>query len=71
MENIYEVGTVKCFFSLKGFGFIAREKGKDLFFFYKDVLAEEDMLEGVKVKFRVDTNAKGKGPVALEVQRIG
>ncbi|AOB30898.1 hypothetical protein AKI39_09650 [Bordetella sp. H567] len=71
MDNRYEVGTVKCFFSLKGFGFITRERGKDVFFFYKDVVAEEDMLEGAKVKFTVDQNPNGKGPVARDVHRVG
>ncbi|WP_447578034.1 retron Se72 family effector protein [Achromobacter kerstersii] len=68
---IVEFGTIKVFFSLKGFGFITREKGKDLFFFYKDVADEAHIYEGAKVKFHVDENPGGKGPRAIDVERIG
>lgn len=66
-----EIGTVKCFFSLKGFGFITRDKGRDLFFFYKDIVDEAQIYEGAKVKFQVDMNEGGKGPKAINVVRIG
>lgn len=65
------LGTVKCFFHLKGFGFITREKGKDLFFFYKDILNESEIYEGSKVKFKIDLNSDGKGPRAFDIERIG
>jgi len=71
IDIAYEVGTIKCFFALKGFGFITRSKGKDLFFFYKDVVAEEHILEGVTVRFQVEMNDRGRGPRALNVERIG
>ncbi|WP_353631150.1 cold shock domain-containing protein [Achromobacter xylosoxidans] len=66
-----EIGTVKCFFSLKGYGFITREKGRDLFFFYKDIVDEAQIYEGVKVRFQIDLNEGGKGPKAVNVLRIG
>ncbi|MGX9937796.1 cold shock domain-containing protein [Advenella kashmirensis] len=53
------VGTIKCYFPLKGFGFITRQAGKDLFFHFRDVQGEEWALEGVKVRFRVERTAKG------------
>ena len=71
MDDANEVGTIKCFFSLKGYGFITREKGRDLFFFYKDIIDEAQIYEGSKVKFKVDMNQDGKGPRAIKISRLG
>lgn len=65
------IGAVKCFFPFKGYGFITREKGKDVFFFYKDLKDEGQIFEGVKVKFLIGKNKTGKGPSATEIERIG
>lgn len=65
------IGTVKCFFPFKGYGFITREKGKDLFFFYKNVKNESHIMEGAKVKFKIDLTGSTKGPSAFEIERIG
>lgn len=65
------VGTIKVYFPLKGYGFITREKGKDVFFFYKDVTDEAHIYEGAKVSFNVEDNVGGKGPRAVNVARIG
>ncbi|WP_423935762.1 cold shock domain-containing protein [Comamonas sp. 23] len=70
-EKNYDTGTVKCFFPFKGYGFITRERGKDVFFFYKNVKNEAHIFEGAKVKFQTDKNVNGKGPFAIEVERIG
>lgn len=64
-------GTIKCFFPFKGYGFITREKGKDLFFFYKDLKNEEQIFEGAKVSFLINKNETGKGPFATHIERIG
>ena len=53
------IGTIKCYFPLKGYGFISRQKGKDVFFYYKDIEGEEWLLEGVKVIFDVEKTNKG------------
>ncbi|MFP5197138.1 retron Se72 family effector protein [Alcaligenes faecalis] len=71
MSDEIGFGTIKCFFSLKGYGFITREKGKDLFFFYKDLRDEGTIFDGVKVRFKVDKNEDGKGPRAIEIERVG
>lgn len=71
MDDANEVGTIKCFFSLKGYGFITREKGRDLFFFYKDIIDEAQIYEGSKVKFKVDMNQDGKGSRAIKISRLG
>lgn len=62
-------GTVKAYFPIKGFGFITREKGKDVFFYFGDVKNESDVLEGAKVKFQI--RESDKGPRALKVERVG
>ena len=64
-----EYGTVKAYFPIKGFGFITREKGKDVFFYFKDVREESDISEGAKVTFVVTD--EGKGPRAKHIERVG
>lgn len=64
-----EIGTVKCYFPLKGFGFITRPKGKDHFFFYKDVKDEAEIFEGAKVAFTSEKDPKGF--IAKNIRRIG
>ncbi|OQS30884.1 hypothetical protein B0T40_24350 [Chromobacterium haemolyticum] len=68
-SSVPEYGTVKCYFPLKGYGFITREKGKDLFFFFKDLLDEKTIFEGAKVAFSVESTLKG--PRAIKVTRVG
>jgi len=67
--NDREYGLVKTFDSFKGFGFIRRQKGKDVFFFYNEILGDDRILfEGDKVSFTVQ--ATPKGPRAYEVEKI-
>lgn len=66
-----ETGTIKCYFPLKGYGFITREKGKDVFFFFQHVKNESHIIDGAKVKFLLNKNSDGKGPFATEIERIG
>lgn len=65
-------GTVKVFYQLKGFGFITREKGRDIFFHFSDIMSQEkdnSVFEGDLVEFNV---GKSDGKVrALNVRRIG
>ena len=70
MENSeFEVGVVKVYFPLKGFGFITRDKGRDVFFHRKDIGDEVWALEGVRVRFVVEKT--GSALKALNVQKIG
>ena len=62
-----ETGTVKWFNSSKGYGFIERENGSDIFVHYQDIASEgyRNLNEGDKVQF---VPAEGqKGPKATEV----
>ncbi|ASV53435.1 hypothetical protein LJPFL01_0072 [Lelliottia jeotgali] len=67
-KNI-EYGIVKTFDSFKGFGFITREKGKDVFFFYEEINHEhKELTPGDKVAFVIQTQSKG--PRAYAVTKI-
>ncbi len=54
-------GTVKWFNSEKGFGFIEREGGPDVFVHYSAILSDgyRNLLEGQQVEFTVTRGPKG------------
>jgi cold shock protein len=56
-----EKGTVKWFNAAKGFGFIQRETGEDVFVHFKEIVAEgyKTLNEGDKVVFEVTRGPKG------------
>ncbi len=60
-------GTVKWFNDEKGYGFISRESGSDLFVHFRSIIGEgrRTLVEGQSVSF---TETEGqKGPQAEEV----
>lgn len=54
-------GTVKWFNAAKGYGFIARDQGKDVFVHYSAIQMEgyRALAEGDKVEFEIVDGAKG------------
>lgn len=67
-EN-YFYGVIKVYYPLKGYGFITRDKGRDVFFHRTSMIDESFALDGAQVKFQLE-----KGPTgmhAVNVEKIG
>lgn len=62
-----EIGTVKWFNAAKGFGFITRENGEDIFVHYRSIKGKghRSLGEGQKVVFSISDG--DKGPQATDV----
>jgi len=64
------IGTVKWFNSEKGYGFIEREDGPDVFVHYTAIRSEgfRTLQEGQQVEFAVEQGPKG--PQATDVTAV-
>lgn len=62
MSDEKESGTVKWFNDAKGFGFISREKGSDVFVHFRAIQGSgfKSLKEGQKVRFKVVPGPKGE-----------
>ncbi len=69
MEN-RETGTVKWFNEQKGYGFIARDSGGDVFVHYSSIAGQgfRTLEEGERVEFKVEPGRKG--PAAVDVRKL-
>jgi len=65
-----EEGTVKWFDNRKGYGFIERKNGKDVFVHFSNIQGEgfKGLEEGEKVSFEVEETERG--PQAVKVVRL-
>ncbi len=61
-ENALATGTVKFFNSEKGYGFISREQGEDVFVHYSNIQGDgyKSVEQGQQVEFDVAPGRKGE-----------
>ena len=61
-EQTLTTGTVKFFNAEKGFGFISREQGEDVFVHYSNIAGDgyKSLDEGQRVEFEVGPGRKGE-----------
>ena len=66
MEN-REIGTVKWFHNGKGYGFITREDGDDVFVHYSEIQSDgfRKLTEGEKVEFTLADGDKGSNSASI------
>jgi CspA family cold shock protein len=74
MKQVFrERGEVKFFDDAKGFGFISRPEGPDLFVYCKEIKqdngARRTLAAGQQVEFEVGRNQRG--PCAMNVAKLG
>ncbi len=64
-----KLGTVKWFNGGKGYGFIEREDGDDVFVHYSAILGEgfRNLDEGQRVEFSVEQGQKGLQAVSVTI----
>jgi CspA family cold shock protein len=69
-ENGRETGVVKWFNDKKGYGFISKDSGEDVFVHHSSIVAEgfRSLAEGDRVEFTITQEQKGQA--AVDVRKI-
>ena len=67
--NDKETGTVKWFNASKGYGFIGRDNGPDVFVHYTAIQSDgyRTLQEGQRVEFVVEKGPKGRQAANVEI----
>jgi len=65
-----ETGVVKWFNDKKGYGFISRESGEDVFVHYSSISGDgfRSLAEGERVEFTIKQDQKGRA--AVDVSKV-
>jgi CspA family cold shock protein len=73
MDSDAQVGTVKWFSNAKGYGFITKADGTDVFVHYTGIVGEgfRTLREGDKVSFEVRDSEKGPEAVNVTAAEAG
>ena len=63
------VGTVKWFNGAKGYGFLAREGGEDVFVHFSAIEGDgfRNLVEGQKVEFTIENGPKGLQAASVKI----
>lgn len=64
-------GTIKWFNEKKGFGFISKEDGSDVFVHYTGIIGNgfRTLKEGQRVEFEIESSDKGPRAVSVKAKR--
>jgi cold shock CspA family protein len=63
-----QLGTIKTYKAVRGFGFIAVDAGKDLFFHVTETTALDAIEPGMRVCFEIGTGRRDGKPRAMRVR---
>ena len=67
-----QTGTVKFYNSQKGYGFIKPDDGGNDVFVHDTAVERSsigDLVEGLRISFETETDKRGKGPKAVDLQK--